>query len=216
MSNIWASPAETPRPTGGGPEDDDLFGALGGAGDAVGAGFGIRALARILDVVFAALVSASAGAATSVAVAVGVEAGLVQEEVLYRLGQEMSMGALVFATVFGILPAVVSQALAGVTPGKLVCGLRVVRATGVGPISFGQSLGRELAYFIDALFFAAPAYFSMSESPRAQRLGDKWAGTMVRFRRDLDPDRYSNSAALMAIVAAVVVAIPIDVIGLFL
>lgn len=115
-----------------------------------------------------------------------------------------------------MVPAILSQALAGVTLGKLLLGLRVVSEQNGEPITLRQSVLRELAYFVDAFFFALPAYMSMQDSVRRQRLGDRWAGTMVRFRRDLDPARYSAQTALLAVGAATVVDGCLDLIGLFL
>jgi uncharacterized RDD family membrane protein YckC len=57
-------------------------------------------------------------------------------------------------------------------------GLRV-RRSDLAPCTVGAAFGRNLAYYIDSFFFGLVAYSSMSKSPRQQRLGDKWAHTVV-------------------------------------
>jgi uncharacterized RDD family membrane protein YckC len=66
----------------------------------------------------------------------------------------------------------------GSTLGKRVTGLRVVTESGL-PVSIGQALGRNLALVIDLLLWTLPALISMSSSPLHQRLGDRWAHTVV-------------------------------------
>ncbi len=73
---------------------------------------------------------------------------------------------------------IVCEAVWGRTLGKAALGLRVVNLSG-DRITFGQSFGRNAARYIDLLFFALPAFVTMSGSPIHQRLGDKWAKTAV-------------------------------------
>ena len=42
---------------------------------------------------------------------------------------------------------------------------------------------RSLGYYVDGLFFGLVGWTSMSRSPTKQRLGDKWAGTVVVHNR---------------------------------
>jgi uncharacterized RDD family membrane protein YckC len=83
------------------------------------------------------------------------------------------LGLLVAAAYF-----VIAETVWGRTPGKAMLGIRVVNTAGAR-IDFGQSLGRNAARFIDLLLWGIPAFLSISRSPLHQRLGDKWAGTVV-------------------------------------
>ena len=67
----------------------------------------------------------------------------------------------------------------GASPGKRALGLRVIRDTGV-PIGFTQSLLRNLVRIVDFLPWGyGVGLVTMFASPRAQRLGDLAAGTLV-------------------------------------
>jgi hypothetical protein len=68
--------------------------------------------------------------------------------------------------------------------GKLICGLVVVKENGQS-CGLLAAFGRSLAFFVDSLFWGIPALISMSDSAKQQRLGDRWAKTMVVKRRDL-------------------------------
>jgi len=72
----------------------------------------------------------------------------------------------------------VSEAVAGVSPGKAALGLRVVEWDSRVP-SYARTLVRNLACLLDGLFLGAPARDQMERSPWRQRLGDQWAGTIV-------------------------------------
>lgn len=65
------------------------------------------------------------------------------------------------------------------TTGKLVLGLKVTTPQG-GKISMKQSLVRNFGRLIDGLpFFHLIAIVSIVKSPLRQRMGDKFAGTVV-------------------------------------
>ena len=71
--------------------------------------------------------------------------------------------------------------LASATPGKFMVGIRVRRDTG-GRIGFGQSLGRNVARLIDAFPYVIPYLvggLACSGPTTRQRLGDRWASTVV-------------------------------------
>ena len=71
--------------------------------------------------------------------------------------------------------------LASATPGKFMVGIRVRKDTG-GRIGFGQSLGRNAARLIDGLPYVIPYLVGglvVLGSDTRQRLGDRWASTVV-------------------------------------
>src|SRR5258708_37280109 len=55
------------------------------------------------------------------------------------------------------------------------------------PCGFGPAVIRNLAYFIDALFFGLIGYMAMQKSPQQQRYGDQWAHTLVAKRALIPP-----------------------------
>lgn len=75
----------------------------------------------------------------------------------------------------------VSEALAGATLGKVVTGMRTVRAADGGPISVRASAIRNAMFFVGALLFGMVAYSQMARSAKRQRGGDVAAGTMVKW-----------------------------------
>lgn len=140
-------------------------------------GFGIRAAAHVLDTVLSTLVALVAGAAGGATVALLASAGVAAADWQQRIGKTTP---LTFA--FGILASltyhVVCEWLGGATAGKAICGLRVLTEQ-KRPCTFPKALGRNLAYYFDALFFGLVAWSQMSKSPMKQRFGDQWAGTIV-------------------------------------
>jgi uncharacterized RDD family membrane protein YckC len=90
------------------------------------------------------------------------------------LNQAISWAAVTFVIL------VVTQAIWGVTPGKWLCGLRVMRST-LRPCGFARSLLRELTFVLDAplLLTILPGIASMLLSDQRERIGDRFADTVV-------------------------------------
>lgn len=74
----------------------------------------------------------------------------------------------------------VTQSIWGVTPGKSICRLRVLRTT-LRPCGFARSLLREVMLIVDAplLLTILPAIMAMLTTDYRQRLGDLAADTIV-------------------------------------
>ena len=66
----------------------------------------------------------------------------------------------------------------GATLGKMVIGIRVISAGG-GPLSWGQSIVRNLLRLVDGFVFYLLGAILIWTSSRNQRLGDLFAGTIV-------------------------------------
>ena len=80
-------------------------------------------------------------------------------------------------------PLVFETATRGRTVGKIVMGLRVVSDDG-GPERFRQALFRALASVVEIwMLLGSPAVISSMLSPKAKRLGDIFAGTVVISER---------------------------------
>lgn len=142
-----------------------------------GARFWIRALARIIDIVldnFFYLFGTFLGALLwGVLIAMGAA-----EETSLDEMSGLSLLSLLLAVLAGIGYHAISEGFGGATPGKWICGLRVIGQR-EGPCRFGPAVLRSFAYLFDALFFGAVGYLSMSNSPLRQRFGDKWGKTVV-------------------------------------
>ncbi|MEU7763641.1 RDD family protein [Nocardia sp. NPDC049190] len=104
------------------------------------------------------------------------------------------LDAMVLVTIIGVLvgyPVIGETAWRGRTLGKLLLGLRVVRADG-GPIDFRHALTRGLTGAIVDFWmlggFGAIAVLTSICSPTARRVGDVLAGTVVvHAQRALPP-----------------------------
>ena len=72
----------------------------------------------------------------------------------------------------------------GATPGKMLCGLRIVDSTTLGPLSTGQCIGRYLAYIVSALPLLL-GYLWIAVDRRKQGFHDKLASTFVVRENDL-------------------------------
>ena len=81
-----------------------------------------------------------------------------------------------------ILYYIVMEATRGATLGKMALGLRVVKVDG-SPISWQESLIRNVLRIVDGLFFYLVGAILVWTSPLRQRLGDRAAGTVVVRRR---------------------------------
>ena len=80
----------------------------------------------------------------------------------------------------------------GVTPGKQLCGLRVVDENGL-PIDFKTSAMRTIMLLVDLLpGIAAVGFLSMAMTKRYQRLGDLVARTMVIYDEEREFREYES------------------------
>lgn len=104
---------------------------------------------------------------------------IIEYILLTILGQNQAGLSYFIETVILVAYYTVMEATRGASVGKMVMGLRVVRQDG-GPISWTESLIRNLLRIIDALPFAyIVGAIIMSTNPLKQRLGDKVAHTVV-------------------------------------
>jgi uncharacterized RDD family membrane protein YckC len=152
------------------------------------AGLGVRAGARVIDMVVLNIVGFVTLFGVGVFLAVfAAVAGIPVEPLLARMQRVTVvgiLGALLAAVAFHTL----TEGLHGSSPGKLILGLTVLDEAG-SPCRLGAALIRSLGFFVDALFFGVPAIVSMQGSEIQQRLGDKWAHTVVVRRRSVPPDQ---------------------------
>jgi uncharacterized RDD family membrane protein YckC len=157
-----------------------------------GAGFWIRAVARILDLLVHIAVSIVAGFVTGIViVVVALMLHADASVVLARIGDTQFLG-YVAALLGGLWLHVSCEGLHGSSLGKRICGLTVVDESG-GPAKMMAAARRDLAFYVDSLFFGVVAWNKMKESPRRQRIGDIWGHTLVVRIKDL-PEASRRSA----------------------
>ena len=104
---------------------------------------------------------------------------------LSQFDEALSAAIMVIFTVLVLVgyPLIFETATRGRTLGKMAMGLRVVSDDG-GPERFRQALFRALASIVEIWMLAgSPAVICGMLSPRAQRIGDIFAGTVVISER---------------------------------
>ena len=184
------------------PDDGDARGAPGD--------IGIRAAARVIDVIF--LVGLGVGVAFAVTL---VLAGMARSGSIAPTWQTkittITLGSFGWGILGNMVYYTLSEAVGGATVGKWICGLRVYSAdfspdgtflVALRRCTLGGALVRALAFFIDSLFFCALAYVSMDGSRWRQRFGDKWGHTMVVKVKSTDlPPKSAIPGVLVGILA---------------
>lgn len=139
-----------------------------------GKGFGVRAIAYIIDSVVFIVVSYSTqifiGIVLSIALALSGRRFYVDEQSnpFLNLFVNLVLSTLYF-TIF--------ERLYGATFGKLFLGMRVIQESGA-PCSLRSAFIRALLRYVDGFFFGLVAYLRM-KSPLYQRIGDMKAQTIV-------------------------------------
>lgn len=141
-------------------------------------GFGVRALARIIDTVLAFLAAIAGSVVMGLLLAMLEISGKLGSGWQARLQHGQALG-FVIALAGSFVAMALSEAIGGTSFGKLVLGYRVVSLDTLRPCSVTGAVIRSAAYFVDALFFGAVAWLSMNGSAHKQRLGDLWGDTAV-------------------------------------
>lgn len=143
--------------------------------------------AVVLDVQIAQLPVRAVGALIDIAVIfIGYVLGLMLwAATLTQFDSALSAAVLLIFTVLVIVgyPLAFETATRGRSMGKIVMGLRVVSEDG-GPERFRQALFRALASVVEIWMLAgSPAVICSMLSPKAKRIGDVFAGTVVVSER---------------------------------
>jgi uncharacterized RDD family membrane protein YckC len=147
------------------------------SGITIGAGFWIRALARLVDVIFGIFIGLFSGLVVGIFLGILQVAGMIEPGWDTRI-QGLKALSLLLSMIGGLLYQSAAEGIYGAAMGKLICGLRVITAEAL-PCDMKKAFLRNLAYFFDALFFGLVGYMSMKKSALNQRYGDVWAKTVV-------------------------------------
>ncbi len=107
-------------------------------------------------------------------------------EGLVHLGDDLLFGLDLVVGLSALLTyTAVAEWRGGATLGKLLTGLRSVKEAPLGaPLDLRAAVIRNLGFLVDALLLGLVAYSAMARSEQRQRLGDRWAGTVVVWRTD--------------------------------
>jgi uncharacterized RDD family membrane protein YckC len=143
--------------------------------------------AVVLDVQIAQLPVRAVGALIDITVVFfGYLVALVLWAIALRGFDDAVTGAIIIIFTVLVLvgyPLVFETATRGRSVGKIVMGLRVVSDDG-GPERFRQAIFRALASVVEIwMLFGSPAVICSMISPKAKRLGDIFAGTIVISER---------------------------------
>jgi uncharacterized RDD family membrane protein YckC len=151
-----------------------------------GVGFWVRVGAQAIDLVLHYLIALLTG--VTIGFLIGVVAlmtGTPVAGLTARLGGSRLLDTLLALAGY-IFYHTLCEGLHGATLGKLICGIQVRMVDGK-TAGMGAAFLRSLALLVDELFFGLVAVGSMSSSPLKQRLGDKWAKTIVVRRGTRNP-----------------------------
>ncbi|MGA2053316.1 MAG: RDD family protein [Opitutales bacterium] len=152
-----------------------------------GAGFWIRALARIVDMVYVTVIALCTGVFCGIGFALMEHSGRLSPEWRAHL-QGVTVTGILMDLLALILYHTLTEGVHGASFGKWLCGLRVVQKDG-SPSNLRGALIRSAAYLLDSLFFGLVGYASMRETlPLRQRFGDRWGRTVVVKTRHLPDD----------------------------
>ena len=143
----------------------------------VGAGFWIRALARIIDIAYGYVVGLLGGIAAVIVLVILQALSLVQPGWALRM-QHGRLLLFPLSLIGTLLYHTISEGGCGASLGKLICGVRVLSEQQTR-CSYTAALIRSLAYFVDGLVFGLVGYLSMNKTQLQQRHGDHWARTIV-------------------------------------
>lgn len=141
-------------------------------------GFGVRFGARLIDMVVGTIIGLFAGAFAGMVLGILAATGSVDPDWVNRVQQGSFLQSMYWGLLATVLAESVSESIAGATLGKLILGYRVITSD-LQPCTPQAALIRSLGYFVDSFFFGLPAYQSMQNSSHNQRIGDKWANTLV-------------------------------------
>jgi len=144
----------------------------------LGAGFGLRAGAQVIDLIVHNVVGVAVGLIIGVLIGLYAFATGMPPSVLSAKLQASTPVGYIFPLLGYVFYHAISEGMYGATVGKLIFKIHVLNEDG-NPVAIGPAFVRSFAFYIDGLFFGIVAAANMRSSELQQRLGDKWAKTVV-------------------------------------
>lgn len=141
-----------------------------------GAGFWIRGLARLVDWLYGNILGLCAGIAAAIGLAILQGLSIAEPGWIHRTPHFALL--LPVGLIGDVFFRTICEGVYGATPGKLICGLRVL-SEAQKPCDIRSAMIRSIGYFFDAICFGLVGYLSMNKTPLEQRYGDHWAETIV-------------------------------------
>jgi|SRR5208282_1403325 len=179
-----------------------------------GVTFWPRAGARVIDYVLHYCVTYAAGLLFTILV-LAASGGHVPAWVLARFRHAGLVG-FVFGILGYVAYNVICVSMHGSTLGKRLISSVVVRENGLR-CRMGPAIIRELAYFIDSLFFGLIGYLAMQKTYQEQRYGDQWAHTVVVKRASVIPEQLRSDGRFVSVLMlAVMTDAALAIIGLLI
>jgi uncharacterized RDD family membrane protein YckC len=115
-----------------------------------------------------------------------------------------------------VVYSVICVSMHGSTLGKRLISAVVVQESGIRCRTVPAVI-RELAYFVDSLFFGLVGYLAMQGSYQEQRYGDRWARTVVAKRANVIPEQLrSDGRFVVTLMLAVMTDAALGMIGLLI
>ncbi len=178
-----------PLPENPAPLESFSFGGYGEqSGKLRGSGFWPRAGARIIDLIVHFCISLFTALLMGFLVAIAAAATHAPAMLLIHKMTASGVSAFVLAIIGALAYHTVCDSVSGSTMGKLIFSMVVVQEDG-SPCGFKSALIRNLAYYVDGLFFGLIGYSAMKRDEAQQRYGDEWAHTIVCKRSDIAPEK---------------------------
>lgn len=181
------------------------FSSSGIQAPTAGAGFWVRVGARVIDTIVHNIVWLVAAFLAGIAIGIYAMIAGISTSQIFTKSDSTSLTGFILALLGSIFYHTISEYIYGASLGKLIFKIHVKNEEGQ-PISLKAAFIRSCAYFIDGFFFGLVAYENMRKSPLNQRLGDKWANSVVVERTKLSQVQLPPVwKFIMALILAVVV-----------
>ena len=148
-----------------------------------GSGFMIRALARIIDMIFIYAIGMVGGVLGVIIIAILQRIGHIEAGWDQKL-QGNGIDYIIFGLIGTVCYHTICEGVHGSSLGKQLCRIRVIQMNGK-PCNMRAAFIRTLAWFGDSVFLGLIGYTSMSKSPLNRRYGDVWAKTLVVRSKDI-------------------------------
>jgi uncharacterized RDD family membrane protein YckC len=171
----------------------------------LGAGFGPRAGAQVIDLIIHNALSLVAGLVFGILIGVYALATGTHPSVLTAKLQASTPIGFILALTGYVIYHTICEGMHGATLGKLIFKIHVLKEDG-NPASIVSAFIRSLAFYVDAMFFGIVAAASMRSSEQQQRLGDKWAKTVVVERSIINQYQWPSAWKFIMVFLLAIVA----------